>query len=247
MVYVSFRATLFHQTQGLRTIFSVISAQIYFTGFQALPIISVLALGSGAVVMAQSQSQASIFGASVVAPFLIAVVVREIGPLLVALIVIARSGTAVASELGNMKVNREIEALESMGIHPYSFIVFPRLVGGMISVICLAAYFCAVALMGGYLIVRLQTQVPLQYFLSQLVNAISMDDYIIFFLKNTFSGFIIFSVSCFQGLQLSGSAHEVPQVTTRAVVRSVVYVVSFNLIVTILFYLKTLLKFGVLR
>src|SRR5580693_1996510 len=131
MIYSSFRAAIVDQPQGLRTVFGVISAQIYFTGFQALPLITVLALASGSVTIMQSTAQLAFFGGGgMIGNLMIAIIFRELAPLITALIVIARSGTAVASEIGGMRVHREIEALETMGIDPLSFIVFPRLVGG---------------------------------------------------------------------------------------------------------------------
>lgn len=247
MIYLSIRAAIFDQAQGLRTVFSVVSAQIYFTGWQALPLISVLALASGSVVIMQAQSQLNILGGSeMIGNLLVMIIVREVSPLLTALIVIARSGTAVASELGNMRVNREIEALEVMGINPLSYVVFPRLVGGIISVVCLAFYFILIALLGGFLVTRLVDSTPFSFYADSLAAALTAEDALLFILKNTFSGAIIFTVSCYQGMQVKLSSHEVPQVTTKAVVNSVIYVTCFNLIVTTLFYLNQLLKLGVL-
>src|SRR5690606_15162446 len=132
--YLAFRSTIVSRAQSFRTIFGVVSAQIYFTGFQALPLITVLAFATGAVVVLQSTSQFNLMGGgNAIGQLIVLVVVREVAPLLTALIVIARSGTAVASELGNMKANKEIESLISMGIDPQSFIVFPRLLGGIVS------------------------------------------------------------------------------------------------------------------
>ncbi|MGE0763452.1 MAG: ABC transporter permease [Bdellovibrionales bacterium] len=247
MIYLSIRAAIFDQAQGLRTVFSVVSAQIYFTGWQALPLISVLALASGSVVIMQTQAQLNLLGGSeMIGNLLVVIIVREVSPLLTALIVIARSGTAVASELGNMRVNREIEALEVMGIHPLSYVVFPRLVGGIISVLCLAFYFILISLIGGFLVTRLVDSTPFSFYADSLARALTAEDAILFILKNTFSGAIIFSVSCYQGMQVKLGPHEVPQVTTKAVVNSVIYVTCFNLIVTTIFYLNQLMKLGVL-
>lgn len=247
MVYLSLRATLLDQAQGLRTIFSVISSQIYFTGFQALPLITVLALASGGIVILQSSSNLHLLGGQqMIGNLLVVIIVRELGPLMTALVVIARSGTAVASEVGNMRANREIEALESMGINPLSFIVFPRLVGGVISVVCLAFYYTAIALLGGFLITKLMIDLPMNFYLDSLANAIAFEDLWLFLLKNTFSGMIIFVVSCYQGLSVKRSPTEVPVVTTQAVVNSIIYVVVFNLTVTSLFYLSQLMKLGVI-
>jgi phospholipid/cholesterol/gamma-HCH transport system permease protein len=247
MVYLSLRATLHDQAQGLRTIFSVISAQIYFTGFQALPLISVLALASGGIVILQSSSNLNLFGGTqMIGNLLVVIIVRELGPLMTALVVIARSGTAVASEVGNMRANREIEALESIGINPLSFIVFPRLIGGVISVVCLAFYFTVIALIGGFLLTKMLQDLPMNFYLDSIANAIAAEDLWLFLLKNIFSGMIIFVVCCYQGLSVKRSPTEVPVATTQAVVNSIIYVVIFNLSVTSLFYLSQLVKLGVL-
>jgi phospholipid/cholesterol/gamma-HCH transport system permease protein len=247
MVYLSMRAALFDNSQGLRTIFGVISAQIYFTGFQAIPLVSVLALATGGICILQSTAQLQLIGgASMLGNILVLIIVREVGPLMTALIVIARSGTAVASELGNMRVNREIEALEVMGIDPLSYVVFPRIIGGVISVLCLAFYFDAIALMGGFFVTRLMTGMPFSFYADSLAQAFSAPDVGIFLLKNSFSGLIIFVVSCYQGMLVGQSSHEVPQATTKAVVNSVIYVTSFNLCVTTVYYISQLQKMGII-
>lgn len=246
MIYLSIRAAFFDQAQGWRSIFSVVSAQIYFTGYQALPLISVLALASGSIVILQSSTNLSLLGGgAILGDLMVAIIVRELAPLLTALIVIARSGTAVASEIGNMRVNREIEALEAMGIHPLSYVVFPRLMGGVVSVVCLAVYFVLVACLGAYLLTSLLHDLPFSFYGEALARAFSSADVGLFVLKNTFSGLIIFMISCYQGFLVKQSPHEVPQVTTKAVVNSVIYVVLFNLTVTILFYLGRLMAMGV--
>lgn len=246
MIYRSVRAAVFDQPQGFRTVFSVISSQIYFTGFQALPLISVLALASGVVTIMQSTSNLALMGGAMTGHLMIMIIVREVAPLLTALIVIARSGTAVASEIGSMRVHREIEALEVMGIDPLSYIVFPRLVGGMLSVLCLAFYFVMIAVLGGYLLTSWTNDLAFSFYSDSLASALSPGDAWVFVIKNCFSGAIIFINSCHQGLSVQQSPHEVPQATTRAVVHSVVYVVLFNLFVTTIFYINQLMQLGVI-
>lgn len=247
MNYVAVRTSLVDQSQGFRTVLGVISAQIFFTGWQALPLISMLSIAAGSIVVMQSSAQLSLLGnMDFVGNLMVMIVVRELGPLVTALVVIARSGTAVASEIGNMRVNREIEALESMGIHPMSFIVFPRLIGGVISVLCLAFYFNIMALLGGFVVTSFVHNMSFQAYTDSLAQALNFDDVAIFLLKNAFSGLIIFTVSCFQGLQVRQGPHEVPQVTTKAVVNSITYVVCFNLAVTSFYYLNELIRLGVL-
>ena len=246
MVYLAFRAALFDQAQGMRSIFSVVSAQIYFTGWEAMPLITVLALASGAIIILQSTAQLNLIGnAAFVGNLMVMIIVRELGPLMTALIVIARSGTAVSSEIGNMRANREMEALESVGINPLSYIVFPRILGGVISVLCLAFYFNVIALIGGYLVTRFVQDMPFSFYAESLAQAFTVEDLEIFLLKNSFSGMIIFVVCCYQGMLVKQSAHEVPQVTTKAVVNSIIYVTGFNLSITTLFYLSKLVSLGI--
>lgn len=247
MVYLSLRAAINDQAQSFRTIFGVVSAQIYFTGWQAIPLISVLALGSGGIVILQSSSNLNLLGGTeMIGKLLVVIIVRELGPLMTALVVIARSGTAVASEVGNMRANREIEALESMGINPLSYIVFPRILGGVVSVVCLAIYFILISLLGGFLLTRMLHSIPFAFYAESLARAVATEDVWLFLLKNSFSGIIIFVICCYQGLSVRRSPTEVPVVTTQAVVKSMIYVVIFNFAVTALFYLNQLRKLGVL-
>lgn len=245
MTYLSFRATLFHQSQSIRTIFSVVFSQVYFTGYQALPLMSALAVGSSSIVVLQSSSQFNLLGSSnLVGQLMVILIVREIAPLITALIVIARSGTAVTSEIGNMRANREIEALEVMGINPLSFIVFPRLVGGMLSVISLSLYFIYVAIVGGFIFSKIFLNMPLDFYIDSIMQVFTYEDVILFAVKNVFSGAIIFTICCYQGLQVRQGSHEVPQVTTIGVVKSIIYVVGFNLGATFLFYLNRFIQMG---
>ena len=189
MIYLSVRAAIFDQTQGLRTVLGVVLSQIYFTGFQALPLVTVLALASGSIVILQSSAQLSFLGGGdMIGNLLVVVIVRELSPLLTALIVIARSGTAVASEIGNMRVNKEIEALESMGINPLSYIVFPRLAGGVISVLCLAFYYILISLVGGFLVTKLVHGMSFEFYADSIAVAFTVEDVALFLLKNSFSG-----------------------------------------------------------
>lgn len=247
LLYMSIRATILDRAQGFRTIISVISQQIYFTGWEALPLISILALTTGSILALQGMGNLTMFGGTqMIGSYLVVVLVRETAPLLTALVVIARSGTAVASEVGNMRANREIEALESLGINPLSFIVFPRVIGGVLSVICLAFYFIVIALFGGLIALKTFQGMPVNFYLDSLLESFAKEDVLIFLLKNSFGGMIIFVVCCYQGMSVRKSPHEVPQVTTQAVVKSIIYVTVFNLAVTAWFYLNQLKNMGVI-
>src|SRR6187549_401534 len=125
--------------------------QIFFTGVEALPLVSIIAALLGATIVIQAQLLGAVPG-DVLGRMLVAIVLREIAPLVTAIVVAGRSGTAIATELGNMKVNDEILGLSSMGIDPMRFIVMPRILACIVSVLVLTVYFGALAIASGYLV-----------------------------------------------------------------------------------------------
>jgi phospholipid/cholesterol/gamma-HCH transport system permease protein len=240
MVYVSMRTAIFHERQGFRSIFSVVLAQIYYTGWQALPLVSGLALAIGGVVILNASALTFLADIKIISKLLVVVVVRELGPLVIALILIARSGTAIAAEIGGMKVNREIDALKSMAINPLSFIVFPRIVGGIISLVCLTFCFNLVALLGGFAVSRIFHDLPFSLYSETLADTLSIADVGLFLSKNILNGVMIFSIACYEGLKVVESPHEVPQATTRAVMSSIAAVGVTTSLATFAFYLPQL-------
>ena len=125
----------------------ILIEQILFTGVDALGVITLISVALGAVIIIQGISLLPQFGqGSLIYKILIAVIVRELGPILTAFILTARSGTAIATHLGGMVVSHEIEAYASVGINPVSYIVVPRFLGVIISMIILTLYFIIVGL-----------------------------------------------------------------------------------------------------
>ncbi len=247
MFCLSMRAGRVYRNQTDGVITQVILTQVYFTGVQALPLITTLAAAASSIVILQSSSQFNLFGGgTMVGQLMVMLIVREVAPLLTALIVIARSGTAVASELGNMRVNREIDALEVSGINPLSFIVFPRIVGGMISVLCLTLYFTYVAFISGFLFAKIFLNLNLSYYIDAITHVLSETDVILLLCKNIVGGAMIFTICCYQGMQVKDGPHEVPQATTAGVMNSIIYVVGFNILVSIIFYINQLIQMGIL-
>jgi len=246
-IYLALRSVFYLKSSSLVSVVRVTLAQIYFTGAQALPLIVFLALGSGAVVIMQAASRLGMFGrAESLGEILVMIIVRELSPLMTALIVIARSGSAVVSEIGNMKVHREIDALTAMGIHPLSFVVWPRVVGGVLSVLALAFFFNLTALGGGFLVSRLFGDLSLTFFFDSVALALSGHDIWVFLLKNGLSALLIFSICCFYGFSVQSSSHEVPQAASRAIVGSIVAATLIQISVSVWLYLDQLAKFGII-
>lgn len=238
LTYLSLRSVWFERPNYSRSILGEVLQQIYAIGWQATPIIFALSLATGAAAILQAVSQFNLVGGQeIVGKFLVLTIVREVAPLLTALIVIARSATAVATELGNMRANGEIEALQVMGINPYSFVVYPRLMGGIISVGALSFYFVMFALIGGYIVTAFAHEMDPRFYFDVVLEALGAPEgWFLFVLKVIVNAVIIFSIASYYGLQVGRSHHEVPVATTKAVMRCLSYVVSFNVGASILFY-----------
>ncbi|MBU0599469.1 ABC transporter permease [bacterium] len=225
------------QKSSLRANMNVLFSQIRFTGINALPLVNKLALLLGIVVIIQAATYLPKIGASdYIGSIITLVIIRELGPLMVAFIVIGRSGTAIATELCSMKINHEINALEVMGINPYQFIIIPRLLGVAISVFCLVVYFDVIALGGGYLVSYLKIKLPLIAFMSGLKQSLALKDLILSGVKGLLFGFTIATIGCYQGLIIKGSLTEIPQAATKTVVRSISTIFFFNSLLAFIFY-----------
>ncbi len=222
----------------LQSIHRVIVMQIYFTGIQALPLVGLMAIATGSFTVLQVTEKLSILGqVDLVGKVLVAVILREIAPLFTAFVVVARSGTAIAAELGSMKVNREFQALQAMGIDYPSFIVFPRLFGGTLSLLCLTIYFVMISFGGGYIVADLISPLQFSTYLESISANLQFTDILNVILKCLVTGLTVFAICCQCGLSVKRSSHEVPQVTTKAMVWSISMMVVINISLTLIFYL----------
>src|SRR5215471_14428860 len=144
-------ASAFAPGEAARSVASRLAIrQVFFTGFEALPLVSVIAIFVGATIVIQMQIMAAQLPGELIGRIIVAAVLRELAPLTTAIIVAGRSGTAIATELGNMKANAEILALSSFGIDPLRFVVWPRMIGAIVGVMVLTVYFGIIAIMSGY-------------------------------------------------------------------------------------------------
>ena len=207
-----------------RVIHPLIRAQIDRAGVRLLPGVIFLGLALGLVIVGQTVSLLTKVGAEQYAgTVMVTVLVRELGPLAAALLVLARVGTAIVIELGLSRAQGEVEALEALGIDPVHYLVMPRVIGLAASIFSLTVYLILVALVSGYLFVFLQDVplTPAEYF-SQLARALVWQDFALLGLKTLTYGAIIAVVTCYHGLAQRLRLEEVSDATTRAVAQSVV-------------------------
>ncbi|MBI1369270.1 MAG: hypothetical protein GC162_11540 [Planctomycetes bacterium] len=223
-----------------RTVRSVLALQIYFTAVGALGFVGFLSLLVGVGVVVQAQLWLRELGQStLIGPLLIMVVVRELAPLLVNIVVIVRSGSAVSVELGNMSVHGEVRVLEAQGVEPFSYLVLPRVLGMAISVACLTILFIVVSVGGGYLCALLidTKPPPFAQFMIDLFNASTPKSMIATAAKAVLPALATGAICSTEGLAARGPVTIVPVVTRRAMTRSVAALFTISVLITVLSYL----------
>jgi len=220
-----------------QVVIMVLLRQILFTGYEALKLIAMVGLAIGAAIIIQGMALLDTFGQSgLVYNILIIVITKELGPLLTAFIIIARSGTAISTELGNMVVSNEIEALVSFGINPISYLVVPRVLGMVLSFFALSIYFNIAGLLGGYVVSAAFYPIPFTEFFSNLLSRMTIKDIVFAQVKAIVFGMVIAIISCYHGLQVQFASTEVPWRTIQAVVASLSWIIIFNILLTVLSY-----------
>lgn len=218
--------------------YKVLVMQILFTGFEALSISTVLAVGIGAIINIIGSSILPQFGqGKLMYTILIAIISRELGPLLTAFIITARSGTAIATELGGMVVSHEIEAYISVGIDPISYLAVPRFLGVTISSFLLNIYFNIFGLIGSYAVLSFIAPVPFSEYYQGLLEALRLVDVGTGLFKSIVFGAIISLVSLYQGFSVLRASTEIPQAGIRAVGQTLVALVLADGIITVLSYI----------
>jgi phospholipid/cholesterol/gamma-HCH transport system permease protein len=230
---------LFERKTGTsRAGLSILFKQVLFTGVDALPLTAMVSLAIGGIAIIQSLTFLPRFGAeSFIGKLLVTVIIRELGPILTGFIVIGRSGTAITTEIGNMVVSHEIEALEAMGVDPIRYIVIPRIFGVTFSLVSLNIYFTIFALIGGFLVSKLVLVTSFTVYFQQVLESMVLSDVVISLSKGFIFGVLISLLCTFQGFSVKLSSTEVPQMTTKAVVYAIAAVFLADGIITFIYYI----------
>jgi phospholipid/cholesterol/gamma-HCH transport system permease protein len=209
--------------------------QIFYTSFQALGLISMVATFIGATLIVQTELLGAV-ERETAGRFLVAIVLRELAPLVTAILVAGRSGTAIATELGVMRVNYEVLALASLGIDPPRFLVWPRIVATLVSVPILTVYFSTMAVIGGFFAAFVMDPHGAGDWLAGISSGLTPMDVPLFLTKSLGLGGIVGWLSCYYGLDVGVSPTEVPIKASRAVVQTLLACIAFNMIATVAFY-----------
>lgn len=208
------------------------------SGFDAVPIVSLLTFLIGAVVAFLGSSILRQFGAEVLTVELIAyAVLRELGVLLTAIIVAGRSGSAFTAQIGSMKMNEEIDAMRVLGLDPIEVLVVPRVLAFLIMVPLLAFVANIMGLVGGMLISMLTLDISPSMFFVRINELVPINNFWSGLIKAPFFAFIIALIGCHEGLSVEGSAESVGQRTTQSVVQSIFMVIVINALFA-MFYIE---------
>jgi phospholipid/cholesterol/gamma-HCH transport system permease protein len=217
----------------------LIRTQIYESGVKLMPMISFLGLALGFVIIGQTVALLTGVGAQqYTGPVMVAVVVRELGPLTTALIVLARIGTTTVIDLGMSRATGEVDALEALAIDPVHLLVVPRVIGQAVAVFALTIYLILIALISGYLFVVVQDiALSPSAYADQIFSALAWQDFVLVGLKTLAFGVIIAVVTCYQGLAQPLRLEQVAAATSRAVMAGTIGCVVVDAVFIILFLL----------
>ena len=216
-----------------------IAAQMLEAGNRSLPLVGLISALIGMILALQSAYQLRQFGAVTLIADLVAIsVTRELAPLLAAIVVAGRVGSAIAAELGTMRVSEEIDALTVMGIDPISFLVVPRVLGLVVTLPCLTAFSDALGILGGFAVATLGLGLAPVPYLRASLDALVLEDIFGGLLKAACFALVIALVGCQRGLTVRGGPEQVGRATTSAVVTSILLVIVVDLGVTAILYVR---------
>jgi len=203
-------------------------------GFDAIPIVGLLSFLLGVVIAYQGAAQLRQYGANIFIADLVGLsMVREFGPLLTAILVAGRSGSAYAAQIGTMSVTEEIDAMRTLGIAPLEVLVVPKVLALLVAMPLLTVLADAFGVLGGMVMARAQLDVGYADFLDRVLKAVSVTAYLVGILKAPVFAAIIAMVGCYQGFQTRGGADSVGLHTTRSVVQAIFLVIVADALLSV--------------
>ncbi len=195
-------------------------------GVDALPIVGLISFLLGLIMAFMSSVQLQQFGANIYVASLVSLaMVRELGPIMTAIIVAGRSGSAFAAEIGTMKISDEVDALFTMGFDPTRFLVVPKILASVITVPILTLFSDLFAITGGLVVGVFMLDLTTNAYMTQTLKTLTLFDIFWGFLKAAVFALLIAGIGCLRGFQVRGGAAEVGQATTSAVVSSIFLII----------------------
>lgn len=214
--------------------------QAMAVGVSAIPVISFITFFIGVIMALQGAYELKRFGAIHLVADMVAIsITRELAPLVTAIVVIGRSGSAFAAEIGTMKVTEELDAIETMALHPIAFLVTPKLLAMLVMMPCLTIWADLMGVLGGSAFGMIGANYTIGTYLAATRDALFMRDVITGLVKSLVFGLVITGVGCQEGFLTGAGSEQVGRSTTSAVVTSIFLVVFVDLIFTTIFYMTS--------
>ncbi|OGC01417.1 hypothetical protein A2V82_03670 [candidate division KSB1 bacterium RBG_16_48_16] len=240
IVHLSFRSLYWifiGPFKGERIRWRLTFVQMVRIGVNSLPIVGVISFCVGLIIAMQAAYQLERFGATIYVADLVGVsITRELGPLITAIIIAGRSGSAITAEIGTMKVSEEIDALKTMGLNPIGYLVVPRTLAMIVVVPCLTVLADLFGIAGGFVLAIYNLKLPFLAYFNETATAILLKDFITGLIKSGFFAIIIAQIGVYQGFSVQGGAEGVGKSTTASVVSSIFLIIFADLLFTTLFY-----------
>jgi len=210
--------------------------EIHESGIKALPIIALTMFLIGVVVAYQSASQLKIYGANIFIVDMLGIsILRELAPMLAAIIIAGRSGSSYAAQIGVMKITEELDAMRTMGFDPYAFLVLPRMMALMIMMPILIFFADIAGVIGGMLIAKVELGLSPSLFLERFVEVVKVKHFWIGIVKGPFFALLIATIGIYRGLQVKNDTQSIGFNTTKAVVESIFAVIICDAFFSIVF------------
>lgn len=245
-LFIKALASAFAPSRNFKTDSKNIVSQIFFTGIELLPILFVVATLFGSIVIIEVISLMGKVGFSnVVGSLIVVVIIRELGPIFTAFLIAGRSGSALTTNIGSMVINSEVDALATMGIDPVRYLVMPALIGGCFAVFIMNIFFSLSAICMGFIATKgaillsgnmINIQLTWSYLSNEILNAITLTDFVFIIIKPIVFGAIIMTNACYQGLNMSLDIRQLPKATSRSVIRSFLYIILADVILSLYYF-----------
>jgi len=211
--------------------------QMEFIGVKSSSVILLTGMFTGMVSSLQTHHGFSLFGAEALVGSTTALgILRELGPVLAALMVTARAGSAMTAEIGTMRVTEQVDALTVMGVNPYQYLIIPRVIATVVMMPMLTLIFDSIGIIGSYLVGVVLLDIDKGIFMARIVEYVTYDDLFSGLIKSAFFGVIISVVGCYKGYSTAGGAEGVGKATTYSVVISSVSILIADYFLTALMY-----------
>jgi phospholipid/cholesterol/gamma-HCH transport system permease protein len=211
--------------------FKEIVRQMNAIGWRSMSLVTVVGVVIGAVLTMQSRPTMLKFGAEAFIPAMVAIsVMRELSPVLIAVILSGRVGAGIGAELGSMRVTEQIDAMDVAALDPFKFLVFTRVVACMIALPLLTVYADFLALAGSWFVEKIEAGMTLRHFVTSVVNSVVFSDYLPGIGKTIFFGFTIGIVGCYEGYNSTGGTEGVGKSATDAAVTSSLLIILLDVL-----------------